>query len=109
MHIDKARHLPPKLASAINKVKAKAKVKMAYASSGKDSNQPGHLEVSVDSRSLAEPSDELVTTEDKDDLEQMLRNDFATFSAEEYQADIQPLFEGLLRFMNRQDALDSLG
>ncbi|KAF3039267.1 hypothetical protein E8E11_006863 [Didymella keratinophila] len=122
MHIDITKHLPPKLASALSKAKAKAKEKMSRASSGKNSTQSNHSDdVLDDSNSMSQTSkdqtyseqasemSELFTAEDKDDLEQMLKNDFATFSAEEYQAEIQPLFEDLLTFMNRQDALDHLG
>lgn len=48
------------------------------------------------------------TAEDKVDLEQMHTGDYATFSAEEYQAEIQDLFDELLTFMNRMDSLDEL-
>lgn len=121
MHIDKAKHLPPKLASALSKAKAKAKEKMARASSGKTLDHSNRSGLIDDSSSMSQTSEdqryseqgretsEFFTAEDKDDLEQMFKHDFATFSAEEYQAEIQPLFEDLLTFMNRQDALDSLG
>jgi hypothetical protein len=121
MHIDKAKHLPPKLASALSKAKAKAKEKMARASSGKTLDHSNRSGLIDDSSSMSQTSEdqryseqgretsEFFTAEDKDDLEQMFKHDFATFSAEEYQAEIQPLFEDLLTFMDRQDALDSLG
>lgn len=121
MHIDKAKHLSPKLASALSKAKAKAKEKMARTSSGKNSNYSSRFEVVHDSSSMLQATDDqncldqsddasaLFSAEDKDDVEQMSKNDFATFSAEEYQAEIQPLIDNLLTFMNRQDALDSLG
>jgi hypothetical protein len=121
MPFDKAKHLPPKLANAFSKAKAKAKEKMVRKASVSQSDDSSAV---ADSRSTAQISadqtDPEVTremyemfsaedsAEDKDDLEQMLKNDFATFNAEEYQAEIQPLFEELLTFMHRQDALDRL-
>lgn len=122
MHIDKA-----KLVSALSKAKAKAKQKMTRAPPYKASNQPDRSQAvdnssstwhfsehevpsdhEVHPDSLREPS-ELLTAEDMDDLQHMLKHDFAALSAEQYRAEIQPLVDELLTFMNRQDALDCLG
>ncbi|KAF3046973.1 hypothetical protein E8E12_009735 [Didymella heteroderae] len=122
MQINKAKHLPPKLANAFSRARAKAKEKMTRKASETHSDQTNHSEgVVKESSSMSHATvteaeaeqvhdlNALFSVEDKDDLEQMLKNDFAAFSAEEYQAEIQPLFNELLTFMNRQDALDRLG
>ncbi|KAF1927562.1 uncharacterized protein M421DRAFT_393083 [Didymella exigua CBS 183.55] len=107
----KAKHLPPKLAE-------KAKKKMARKASENPSDQSN---IPDDSSSMTQFSETegdpeptraadvvLFSAEDKDDLEQMHKKDLATFSAKEYQANIQPLFDELLTFINRQDGLDRL-
>lgn len=112
----KATHLPPKLTNAFLKVKAKAKEKMTRAPSDAESDKRTGI---VDSSSKATKSSgaeehlgqsisELFTAEDREDLEQMYKMDFATFSAAEYEAEIKDLFEDLLIFMHRQDGLDRL-
>lgn len=120
MPLDKAAHLC-KLATALSKAKAKAKQKMTRAP-GKVLNQPDDSQAVDESTSPSHFSEHkghhtdlprgmsgLLSAEEEEDLKHMLSHDFAALSAEEYQAEIQPMFDETLTFMNRQDALDRLG
>lgn len=91
-----ATHITPKFVNAFSKFKAK----MAAV--------PREVQPN-DTEEVADRSSNITkTAEYEADLEQMRKMDFASFSAEEYQAEIQDLFEDLLTFMNRQDSLDEL-